>query len=330
MKPKKQKTPLLDIVWPANRFVERDLPPRPWMVEGCIPHPSIGMLYAWRGSGKTLVAMDLALNVARGAPWLGYKVEEPKAVLYIDGEMPAPDLKARMVAQSGAIGPPANLFILASEDLAVEHRNINLANEDDRMEVARLIVEIEREYSLKIGLVILDNWTTLVRGLDENDNSQLDALKEWFVLLRHGEKSLLIVHHAGKAGGQRGGSAREDVLDYSIKLTGNDGPEHFQWDKTRTGRPDPDAFSMKLLLHDTAARDGGKYISLVRTKVSSKGPEPKHDDAILDFLKEKGASTHSDICEALELDKKTVTRALNRLCKLQRVSWLAGGKYCHG
>src|SRR5712671_375740 len=108
---------LSEIVWRADMFVERDIPPREWMVEGCIPHPSSGMLYAQRGAGKTLTAMDMALAVSRGEKWLGYEVPKPRNCLFLDGEMPIADMKQRLIAQAGPAGAPQSLFILSSEDL---------------------------------------------------------------------------------------------------------------------------------------------------------------------------------------------------------------------
>ena len=322
-KPKRSKKSFADCVWPAASFVQRDIPPRPWMVEGCIPAPSIGLLYAWRGAGKTLTAMDFALRVSRGEPWLDYKVPRPYATLYVDGEMPLPDLRSRLIAQSGPLGPPRNLFVLASEDLAVDHRNINLARPEDRAEFVQMILALDKEYETKIELIVLDNWTTLIRGLDGNDSAALDDLKDWCKLLRHGERSLLFVHHTGKSGAQRGTSAREDIIDYSIKLLGENGPEHFEWDKMRTGRVDPDEFDMHMVKDAS-----GKYITLERCEPKRAGRQPKHDDAVLTYLVEHGASRHGEIAEALSLDRKSVSRALNRLCAAERVSWLADGQYC--
>ena len=44
-------------------------------------------------------------------------------------------------------------------------------------------------------------------------------VQEWILQLRRRGISVLIVHHAGKGGDQRGTSAKEDVLDTVIKLS---------------------------------------------------------------------------------------------------------------
>lgn len=51
-------------------------------------------------------------------------------------------------------------------------------------------------------------------GYDENDNSHLDRYLAWLREIRHRGITVLIVHHAGKGGDQRGASRREDILGY--------------------------------------------------------------------------------------------------------------------
>ena len=52
----------------------------------------------------------------------------------------------------------------------------------------------------------------------ENDSDAWSPIQQWLLRLRRRGMSVLIVHHAGKTGGQRGTSRREDVLDTSISL----------------------------------------------------------------------------------------------------------------
>ena len=47
------------------------LPDPEWLVAGILPAKSIAQLYGGSGSGKSFVALDMALSVATGRPWLG-------------------------------------------------------------------------------------------------------------------------------------------------------------------------------------------------------------------------------------------------------------------
>jgi putative DNA primase/helicase len=55
-------------------------------------------------------------------------------------------------------------------------------------------------------------------GLRENDSDAWSPIQQWLLQLRRRGLAVLIVHHAGKTGGQRGTSRREDVLDSSFCL----------------------------------------------------------------------------------------------------------------
>ena len=66
-------------------------------------------------------------------------------------------------------------------------------------------------------LIILDNLSTLWRG-DENEAQAWGPVQDWLIGVRSKGRSVLIVHHAGKSGGQRGTSRREDALDVVLAL----------------------------------------------------------------------------------------------------------------
>src|SRR5262249_41247239 len=75
---------------------------------------SLALLYGPRGLGKTFVALGIAWAVAGGGSFLGWRAERPHRVLYVDGEMAAVDLQARLRMLGSA--PPTLKFLIA--DLA--------------------------------------------------------------------------------------------------------------------------------------------------------------------------------------------------------------------
>ena len=68
------------------------------------------------------------------------------------------------------------------------------------------------------ALLILDNISALFGG-EENDSSAWQAANEWLLALRRRGVAVLLLHHTGKSGSQRGTSRREDPLDNSIVLS---------------------------------------------------------------------------------------------------------------
>jgi hypothetical protein len=67
-------------------------------------------------------------------------------------------------------------------------------------------------------VVIFDNLSSMSRGVDTNSNSDGEEIKLFFNDLKHDGYTPILVHHAGKGGDQRGDSAKEDLLDTTMKL----------------------------------------------------------------------------------------------------------------
>ena len=68
-------------------------------------------------------------------------------------------------------------------------------------------------------LIVVDNLSTIARGLRENEADLFGPVQTWLLQQRAANRSVLVVHHAGKGGGQRGTSRKEDVLDTVISLS---------------------------------------------------------------------------------------------------------------
>src|SRR4051794_30924548 len=76
-------------------FLASDFPPRENMLAPWLGVSSLALMYAWRGTGKTLVAHSVAWAVATGGGFLNWTAPQPKRVLLIDGEMRAVDIQQR-------------------------------------------------------------------------------------------------------------------------------------------------------------------------------------------------------------------------------------------
>ena len=176
-----------------------------------IPEKGLALLYASRGTGKTHVALGIAHAVATGGAFLNWQAPKARRVLVVDGEMPAADLRQRLhtiVAGTGVTAAPGMLKLLAGD-----------LREDGIGNLAR--PELQRSLERCLGgadLLILDNLASLIAGQHESDADSWTAMQQWLLRLRRRGVSVLIVHHAGKNGDQRGLSNREDLLDTSISL----------------------------------------------------------------------------------------------------------------
>jgi putative DNA primase/helicase len=192
-------------------FLALEIPPREMILSPIIPEKGTAMLYAARGNGKTHIAHGIALAVSTGTQFLKWKAPRPRRVLIVDGEMPASELQNRLggILWSVPTAPEPGTLNLLPADL-VEGGIGNLAD-------AKVQAALD-PWLMGIELMILDNLSCLTTVIRDNDAESWGPIQEWLLRLRRRGISVLIVHHAGKGGGQRGTSRREDILDTSISL----------------------------------------------------------------------------------------------------------------
>src|SRR6266508_4030543 len=186
-----------------------DIKPRGMVLDPIIPEKGLAMLYGTRGTGKTFIALGIGYAVATGGQFLNWQAPQPRRVLLIDGEMPAAALRDRLRSIAAAAAEaPALLEVLAGDLL--ENGIGNLASPALQSELDPWLDGVD--------LLILDNLSSLTAAIRDNDADSWSPIQTWLLQLRRRGISVLIVHHAGKAGDQRGTSRREDVLDTSICL----------------------------------------------------------------------------------------------------------------
>jgi len=193
-------------------FLSLDLPPRELILSPWLPRAGLCMLHAFRGVGKTHLSLGIAYAVAKGGSFLTWKAEKPRGVLYIDGEMPAVVLQerlARIVLMNKDTSIPSRLRIV-TPDLQ-PHGIPDLATTEGQEIINQYIDD-------DIDLIIIDNISCLASSIKENDANDWASLQTWILWLRTKGKSVLLIHHSGKGGTQRGTSKKEDVLDTVIFL----------------------------------------------------------------------------------------------------------------
>jgi hypothetical protein len=165
------------------------------------------MVHAWRGVGKTRFAHSLGYAIATGGKFLNWQAPKPRSVLLVDGELTAPELQQRLKAVAGD-KPNPNFRVLASDLYELGLPNLSTSQGQKLIEDA--IGESE--------VIILDNQSTLFRSGVENEAESWLPVQQWFLGLRRRGKTVVLIHHSGKGGEQRGTSRREDVLDVVLSL----------------------------------------------------------------------------------------------------------------
>jgi putative DNA primase/helicase len=193
-----------------NDFLNIDIPAREMLLSPILPERSLAMLYAPRGIGKSWLGLSMGLAVAAGESLLRWSAPRHRNVLYVDGEMPLVSLQERLKEISAGVGRdiPNNGFRILAAD-AVEG-GINLSTEEGQQALEPLLADID--------LLILDNLSTLLTSRSETASDAWVPMQTWLLGLRRQGKSVLLIHHAGTNGRQRGTSRREDALDTVIAL----------------------------------------------------------------------------------------------------------------
>jgi len=197
---------------PLDEFLSLDVKPRNQLLAPILPEKGLAMLYGPRGMGKTNMGLAMAYAVASGGVVMRWKATAPARVLYVDGEMPLLTLQERLgyiVKGSEAEAAP-DFFRLLPADYFEAGGLPNLATKAGQMAIDHLLGDI--------SLLVIDNLSTLATAGRDNDAESWTPVQEWLLALRRRGISVLLIHHAGKGGQQRGTSRREDVLDTVIAL----------------------------------------------------------------------------------------------------------------
>jgi hypothetical protein len=189
-----------------------NIPPRAPLLAPWLTEQSLSMIYAWRGIGKSWLALSIAYAVASGCDVLGWHAPAKRRVLYLDGELPARVLQSRLALIVKAFDgePEPDGFRILTPDLQLRGLMPNLSEHGGQ--------EAIDEYANDVDLIVVDNISTLARSGKENEGESWLPIQEWALRHRAQGRAILFVHHAGKGGQQRGASRREDVLDTVISL----------------------------------------------------------------------------------------------------------------
>jgi putative DNA primase/helicase len=120
------------------------------------------------------------------------------------------DIQARLASIQAGMGVeiPNDGFRM----LAADHTEsgINLGTGEGQQALERLLDAID--------LLILDNLSTLMASGSEGASDAWLPIQNWLLRLRRKGIAVLLIHHAGVNGKQRGTSRREDALDTVIGL----------------------------------------------------------------------------------------------------------------
>lgn len=199
------------------------MPELEYTIEPLLTNGGTGEIYGWRGTGKSLIATRMAVQIASGAPLLfghphaggNWPVRRRNRLLYVYGEMHGQMIqkRAQQIAKGeGLPNVPEDEWLgIMSKDFQKGWRP-TIATPRNRKILEERIAGGGYE-----GL-ILDNLSTLWPSSQEGESERSAVLTDWFMDLNQRGVWVIYLHHAGKSGQQRGSSEKEDMVDFVLRL----------------------------------------------------------------------------------------------------------------
>lgn len=177
-----------------------------WLVKGAVPLESIGVMFGASGAFKSFVAIDLALHVAHGMPWMGRKTKQaPVIIIAAEG---GAGLWRRVEAwhrERGIAWQDAPVYVIPM--------SVDLTTDCSR------VIEAAKALGVVPGLMVIDTLSQTFSG-EENSATEVAAyLRELGLWFREAWLcSVLVIHHSGHNAAERprGSSALRANVDYML------------------------------------------------------------------------------------------------------------------
>lgn len=260
-----------------------------------------GMINAPRGVGKSTFVLGLSLSMAYAAVFLDNKPTNPRHVVILDGEMDLHTMQGRLKEQAKALGVDIDDIHLkfVSPEL-FDGIMPNLSTDAGQR-------EIDKAIGNQWDVLFIDNYSAFSESGREDGESWMPWIR-WMLEHKRAGRTVIIIHHTGKNGQQRGSSKHEDALDFSIALKPvpddkQDGSLRFifEWKKSRHLPSDK---TRPFLVTYAKTPDGYIWSRGQVEDANGKMVEAKR-------LHQDGMS-QSDIAAKLDVSKSTVSRWLNK------------------
>ena len=288
--------------------------PRDPLLSPWLNSQDLCMAFAGRGIGKTHFCLAVAYAVATGGKFLRWSAPAPRKVLYLDGELPGGVLQKRLQMHAPDVDPPRGFLRILTPDVVPEGQPLPDLSTPGGQAAIDLLIEPDT------ALVIVDNLSAWARTGRENDAESWHPVAEWILSLRRRGIAVILVHHSGKGGQQRGTSKKEDLLDVVIGLSR---PKDYdpqqgaafvmEFTKARNLKGE-DAESLEIELKGTDERAEWYW----RTAENSTF------DRVVDLSNE--GLRPNEIATELEINKSTVSRHLRKARELGLLTDPPAGK----
>jgi RecA-family ATPase len=315
---------------PTNPIAVSDfqgLPPkRSWLVKEWIPEREVSSLYGSGGTGKSLLALQLAVCAASGKPWLGLPIEKQVPVLAVFCEDTKDELHRRVYDITKA---PEYDFVQQNKDkVCLLWPRVGLMNDiarenDKKTDIIKGLFRKELEDALQKmptgpKLLILDTLSDVYLG-DENVREKVNKFVKTHLgsLVQEYGCTLLVLAHPSRSGQNTGdllsgSTAWENAVRNRLALVPYD-------KKVNTG-----LMALTRMKSNYAKRgeaiivrwDAGRYVVASKSEMS-RAALSLSSQAVMDFIAknlDKGGASLNDMAQKI-VDCGTISGALETIKK---------------
>lgn len=184
-------------IWSTQELADHvaKLPPVNWLAQRVWPGDAYGVVAAEKKAGKSWAALDIAVSVASGSPWLGrYAIERKGPVLAFLGEGGERKMQRRLDAVCESRG-------CQSGDLPIR-LCFRVPHLTGTVHLAEVQEELEANPPV---LAIVDPLYLAARGAQSSQLNEMGAaLENIQVLCQRAGSALVIVHHWNQGGKGKG------------------------------------------------------------------------------------------------------------------------------
>jgi len=233
-----------------------------WLVKHVVPLESMGVVFGGSGTFKSFIAIDMALHVAHGLPWLGHKTKQgPVLIVAAEG---GAGLWRRIVAWHRE-----NRVQWSQAPVYVVPVALDLTTDAARVQEAATAIGVRPD------LVIIDTLSQTFSGEENSAAEVSNYLRElalWFKA--SWQAAVVVVHHTGHQATERprGSSAIRANVDFMFGVYRDEKEmlATFECVKQKDGELiEPVSFSLKVA-ELAIDEDGDAITSLVATALTGK------------------------------------------------------------
>lgn len=185
------------------------------LLEGLLNVGEQLMIHAWRGVGKSLFAMYLALCFSAGKSGLKGKVCPPHRfkVVLLDGEMTPEELKKR----GERICRGNELLMETADNLMI--RSSHVEQKVLELETDEGFADLEPDLAAA-DIIIIDSLFIFFPSVMTSEFRSTEKLRNFLAWCKQRKKSLILIDHEGKKGSTSFGSmGKEIALDSVLRLS---------------------------------------------------------------------------------------------------------------